>query len=76
MALQDIVGHGLVHDAVGKPGSVLMTPISCLLPRSLNPTYASRKLFSAAFYALWTLTLNVVVAKSKDWALILCEQSI
>uniref|UniRef100_F6RU88 RUN domain-containing protein n=1 Tax=Ciona intestinalis TaxID=7719 RepID=F6RU88_CIOIN len=32
-AIIDILGNGLVHDAIGGHGSSLISPISCLLPR-------------------------------------------
>ncbi|XP_078489505.1 RUN domain-containing protein 1 [Ciona intestinalis] len=41
-AIIDILGNGLVHDAIGGHGSSLISPISCLLPRSMDTKYASQ----------------------------------
>uniref|UniRef100_H2ZER2 RUN domain-containing protein n=1 Tax=Ciona savignyi TaxID=51511 RepID=H2ZER2_CIOSA len=41
-AVAEILGNGLVHDAIGSHGSALISPISCLLPRSMDTKYASQ----------------------------------
>nr|CAB3265831.1 RUN domain-containing protein 1-like [Phallusia mammillata] len=43
-ALFHILGDGLVHDAVGRRGTALIAPISCILPRKFNSTYAAESM--------------------------------
>ncbi|XP_076822169.1 RUN domain-containing protein 1-like isoform X2 [Clavelina lepadiformis] len=43
-ALHKLLGHGLVHNAVGTHGSAIITPISCIIPRSLNPSYSAEEM--------------------------------